>query len=372
MPGTATVVINGNEWSVNVANTTSELIAGLSGVASIPAGTGMLFILPARQVATVQTNEMLFLIDIIFIKDNTVLSIASNIEPGLLVEEATPCDGFLEVNALEAALVNVGDIVDVEITTEAPVGFDFSSIIAFAIPLALLGFVFGMLPKGSSSNPGKGTVRLVVIKVPETDEYKVRWMENGKYSEAKSYYTNDYQDALDTLRAMENEAIRMGYKVKVEERHHSIPKGLYNSGESGSNPGPPKKVTVICSICSKEIVVEGYNSTTRSEALRKHIEEQHSHHSIHGEPRRRLVEQYGTWAVGRAEAVCPEDDIACVTKEAERLMETIRGRYGEAEYVTIKEPGATVFHPGDTISIMALERENKRMRELGEKEATYK
>ncbi|MBA7465727.1 hypothetical protein ES707_00897 [subsurface metagenome] len=53
------------------------------------------------------------------------------------------------------------------------------------------------------------------------------------------------------------------------------------------------------------------------------------HQSISGEPRRRLVEQYGSWAVGRAEAICPEGDIACVTREAERLIETLRGRYGE-------------------------------------------
>ena len=51
------------------------------------------------------------------------------------------------------------------------------------------------------------------MKVPETGEYKVKWLENGKYSEDKTYYTNDYQDALDTLRAMENEAIRAGYKI---------------------------------------------------------------------------------------------------------------------------------------------------------------
>ena len=321
MPGTATVTINGNEWSVNVANTTTELIQGLSGIASLAVGTGMLFVLPARQVVTVQTEQMLFPLDIIFIKDNTVLSIANNILPEYLVEEATPCDMFLEINAGEADEVEVGAIVST-VTIQGPeAGFDFSSIIGFVLPLALLGFVFGILPKSSShsSNPGK----------------------------------------------------QLGNpKTEAERRETHLAK--YGSKELPEKGKGRERVTTTCPICSKEIVVEGYNSTTRSEALRKHIEEKHSHHSIHGEPRRRLVEEYGSWAVGRAEAVCPEDDIACVTREAKRLMETIRGRYGKAEYVTIKEPGATVFHPGDTISIMALERENKRMRELGEKEATYK
>jgi len=142
MPGTALVTINDNQWSVEVANTTSELIQGLSGVASIPAGTGMLFILPARQLVTVQTEQMLFPIDIIFIKDDAVLSIAPNIQPGYLVEEATPCDGFLEVNANEAFGVEVGDAVTVEVISTP--SFDWSSIVSFAIPLALLGFVCAM------------------------------------------------------------------------------------------------------------------------------------------------------------------------------------------------------------------------------------
>ncbi|GAH67333.1 unnamed protein product, partial [marine sediment metagenome] len=156
MPGTAIVTINGEEWSVNVATTSAELIQGLSGIASIPVRTGMLFVLPARQVATIQTNEMLFPIDIIFIKDDTVLSIANNISPEYLVEEATPCDMFLEVNANEADEVEVGATVSTVITQE-PIANNFNQIIAFVLPLAILAFVVGMLPKGSShsSNPSR-------------------------------------------------------------------------------------------------------------------------------------------------------------------------------------------------------------------------
>ncbi|GAH70935.1 unnamed protein product, partial [marine sediment metagenome] len=158
MPGTAVVTIGDNQWSVNVANTSSELIAGLSGVVSLAAGTGMLFVLPARQVATIQTEQMLFPLDIIFIKDDTVLSIAGNISPGYLVEEATPCDMFLEVNAGEAALVEVGDVVIITDYT-IPATNDFGSIIVAILPLLVLGLVFGMLGgmmpsiTGSSSNP---------------------------------------------------------------------------------------------------------------------------------------------------------------------------------------------------------------------------
>lgn len=35
----------------------------------------------------------------------------------------------------------------------------------------------------------------------------------------------------------------------------------------------------------------------------------------------RLYRLYGTWAVGRAEADCPQGDVACVEREAKRLYE---------------------------------------------------
>ena len=51
------------------------------------------------------------------------------------------------------------------------------------------------------------------------------------------------------------------------------------------------------------------------------------HHSIHGPERRRLVDAYGSWAVGRAEAVCPEGDVACVESEAQKLLKAYRGEW---------------------------------------------
>ena len=51
-------------------------------------------------------------------------------------------------------------------------------------------------------------------------------------------------------------------------------------------------------------------------------------HSIHGPERKRLVDQYGSWSVGRAESVCPEDDVACVERESARLLQAYRGGFG--------------------------------------------
>ncbi len=50
------------------------------------------------------------------------------------------------------------------------------------------------------------------------------------------------------------------------------------------------------------------------------------HHSIPWEEKKPLIEKYGSWAVNLAEAVCPEDDVECVRREAERLLRSRRER----------------------------------------------
>ena len=50
------------------------------------------------------------------------------------------------------------------------------------------------------------------------------------------------------------------------------------------------------------------------------------HHSIPWEDKVKLTEKYGKWAVNRAEAFCPENDVACVEREAQRLLEVYRYR----------------------------------------------
>lgn len=43
------------------------------------------------------------------------------------------------------------------------------------------------------------------IKKNEYDEFVVRWIENGQRIESKCYYTDDRQDAVDTMAAMKKE-----------------------------------------------------------------------------------------------------------------------------------------------------------------------
>ena len=44
------------------------------------------------------------------------------------------------------------------------------------------------------------------------------------------------------------------------------------------------------------------------------------------EEKKRLIESYGLWAVDLAEASCPEGDVECVEREAERLYKVRRYR----------------------------------------------
>jgi len=50
------------------------------------------------------------------------------------------------------------------------------------------------------------------------------------------------------------------------------------------------------------------------------------HHSIPWEDKVKLAEKYGKWAVNRAESFCPENDVACVEREANRLIEVYKHR----------------------------------------------
>jgi hypothetical protein len=50
------------------------------------------------------------------------------------------------------------------------------------------------------------------------------------------------------------------------------------------------------------------------------------HHSIPLEAKKPLIEKYGKWAVNRAEALCPHNDVACVEREAKRSLEVYRQR----------------------------------------------
>lgn len=56
-------------------------------------------------------------------------------------------------------------------------------------------------------------IKLRIKRLPETEEYKVTWTQDGKLSEAKSYYTTDRKDAELTLIDMAQRARGRGHTV---------------------------------------------------------------------------------------------------------------------------------------------------------------
>jgi uncharacterized membrane protein (UPF0127 family) len=145
MPGTATVTIDEKQWAVDVAASPSELTAGLGGVASIAANTGMLFDLGSEQAVQVTTEPMLFNIDVIFISEALeVVDVASDVAPGYLVTEDTPVRYFLEVNAGEAEGIEAGDSVEITDYQYTPPS-TISQWMPTIVGISVLGFVGAMV-----------------------------------------------------------------------------------------------------------------------------------------------------------------------------------------------------------------------------------
>ncbi len=53
-----------------------------------------------------------------------------------------------------------------------------------------------------------------------------------------------------------------------------------------------------------------------------------TYHSISRDELRRIADKYGWWAARQAEALCPHNDVACVEREARRLIEVVKYRKG--------------------------------------------
>jgi len=52
-----------------------------------------------------------------------------------------------------------------------------------------------------------------VVRKPSTDEWVVKVYNNGKYSEAETYYTNDKSDALETMKDMKKRGQKIGTHI---------------------------------------------------------------------------------------------------------------------------------------------------------------
>jgi uncharacterized membrane protein (UPF0127 family) len=272
MPGQATVTIRDKQWQAYLATTYQELLQGLSGVEAVPAGTGMLFVLPADQAVTITTQLMRFPMDIIFISSSlAVVDVARGVVPGLLVSEATPIRYFLEVNAGEATGIEAGDSVSI-VVYQTAAAFDPSQIVGFAIPLVALGFVCSMaggvvsalaghegrqlLPKTKRA-PTREDVRVEVweerdrlhigIQDKETGEYIASWwddearemFEQGLFKRGPKLAESvlDYAEEVGLL-APTKTTSRIIHPVEVAEPSWTGA-AYYAPDEKGRPTGPP-------------------------------------------------------------------------------------------------------------------------------------
>lgn len=119
---TSKVTIGEHTFNVSIARTPEELQKGLSERKSLPQDQGMLFMFDQPGDHAFWMKGMQFPIDIIFINDKTIVSIAKNAQPGEegndnlpLYSSGAPADKVLEINAglADKYGFKVGDEVNV-------------------------------------------------------------------------------------------------------------------------------------------------------------------------------------------------------------------------------------------------------------------
>ena len=124
------VIINGKVIEVEIVNTQALRTKGLSGRASLESGRGMFFVFDSKNInAVFWMKATLIPLDIIWIKDKSVIGIVKNAQPsapgtpdGKLEEYLSPgtIDYVLEVNSgfSDQNNIKVGDSVQMQFDPE--------------------------------------------------------------------------------------------------------------------------------------------------------------------------------------------------------------------------------------------------------------
>lgn len=116
------VTVNNKSYKVTIAQTEKEKEVGLSGKKSLPADEGLLFEFDSLNYYTFWMKDMKFAIDIIFIKDNKVVTVFHEVpapkspnESLPLYRPEEPANKVLELAAGEAKKSNIkkGDTITI-------------------------------------------------------------------------------------------------------------------------------------------------------------------------------------------------------------------------------------------------------------------
>ena len=166
----AAVTIGGTTWQVEATQTAAERALGLSGRASIPVGTGMLFDMGSQGIITITAEDMLFAFATVFFDENLIVTeIALITSPGETdLSTMYPAHYFMEVNLGELSGVSIGSTVVISGYSGGTSGIDISSLmnlmITMMIVVMMMKMMSGMMTglNGSVSAP-----QVSPIPVPE-------------------------------------------------------------------------------------------------------------------------------------------------------------------------------------------------------------
>lgn len=113
------VVLNGHQINLEMAVTEEDQYQGLSGRESLPADTGMLFVFPKAREYDFVMRDMKFPLDIVWLKDNTIVDIKENLPPEgnpakTIYTSKAAANKVLELNAGQAKALglNIGLIAN--------------------------------------------------------------------------------------------------------------------------------------------------------------------------------------------------------------------------------------------------------------------
>jgi uncharacterized membrane protein (UPF0127 family) len=115
-----TVKVGGKNFSLYVAKTDKDRQVGLSKYKNISDGKGMLFVFEKADYYPFWMKGMKFPIDIIYIKDNKVVTVLKDLKAensdSVIFYPSSPSDKVLEIKAGLAAKngIDVGDLVELK------------------------------------------------------------------------------------------------------------------------------------------------------------------------------------------------------------------------------------------------------------------
>lgn len=98
------LIINGKTINVEIAKTSKEHYIGLSNRETICHDCGLFFVFPSLEIRQFVMRNMNFPLDIIFIKNDTIVEILENLEPEgndpkAIYSSKQPVNNVLEINA---------------------------------------------------------------------------------------------------------------------------------------------------------------------------------------------------------------------------------------------------------------------------------